>query len=64
MCNQMPHRFLWFYIFLSATMTESAFNSDIAVKAVSFLPFFKMAHAALILLKIIKFTGLWLIGII
>jgi hypothetical protein len=60
----MPHCFLGFNIFLATTMAIPAFNSDVAVKAVSFLSFFKMAHVALILLKIIKFTGLWVIGII
>ena len=44
MTDEIPHRFLWFNVFLAAAMTEPALNSDTAVKAVPFLSFFKPAH--------------------
>jgi hypothetical protein len=62
--DEVPDSFFRFNIFLPADMAKPALDFCITIEAVLFLSFLKMAHGALILLKIIKFTGLWVIGII
>jgi len=60
MRDKVPDGFFGFYIFLSAVLAKSSGYFSIAIEAVGFLPQFKAAHGALILLKIIKFKGLFM----
>ncbi len=62
--DQMRNRFLWFYIFLATDMAIFTIYFCIAIEAIGFFTFFKMAQVQLILLKIIKFGGMKLPGMV
>ncbi len=59
MANKMPYRFFRLDILLSADMAILALQLCIAIEAILFQPFFEVAQAELILLKIVKFKWLW-----
>jgi len=58
MAHQVPGRFLRMNIFLAADMAILALQLGIAIQAILFLPFRKVAQVGLILLKIVKFKWL------
>lgn len=64
MGDQVSDCFFWFYILLSADMAIFTVHFCIAVEAIGFFAFFKMAQVQLILLKIIKFGGIRLPGMV
>ena len=55
MGNQVPYSFFRFDILLAANMAVLSLQLRIAIEAILFLPFLKVAQADLILLKIVKF---------
>ena len=54
--DQLPHRFLWFEIFLPANMAKAPDDNSAAVKAIFFFPFGAVAHDKF-LLKIVQITS-------
>ena len=64
MANQVPGGFFGLDILLSANMAILPLHLCITVEAILFFSLFQVAQVLLILLKIIKFTGLYVYGII